>query len=162
MIQSSGGLSKDDIENMIKNAEKYAAEDTKRKEMVETVNQTESMMHDTESKMEEFRSQLPDEEVTLHKASHFLKGAVECDRHLDWSLGFSMDILYQSDTRKSIGGVESKRHLQLNWSLEQIPGMFRPSLQSPWGYTQRIHTESVFIPKFVSRKDCNIAWCYGQ
>lgn len=63
VIQSSGGLSKDDIENMIKNAEKYAAEDAKRKDMVETVNQTESMIHDTESKMEEFRSQLPDDEV---------------------------------------------------------------------------------------------------
>jgi len=48
---------------MINNAEKYAAEDQKRKEMVETMNQTESMIHDTESKMEEFRSQLPDEEV---------------------------------------------------------------------------------------------------
>lgn len=31
MIQSSGGLSKDDIENMIKNAEKYAEEDMRRK-----------------------------------------------------------------------------------------------------------------------------------
>lgn len=31
VIQSSGGLSKDDIENMIKNAEKYAEEDRKRK-----------------------------------------------------------------------------------------------------------------------------------
>lgn len=67
VIQSSGGLSKDDIENMIKNAEKYAAEDTKRKEMVETVNQTESMIHDTESKMEEFRSQLPDDEYNKLK-----------------------------------------------------------------------------------------------
>ena len=64
VIQSSGGLSKDDIENMIKNAEKYAAEDTKRKEMVETINQAESMIHDTESKMEEFKSQLPDDEVS--------------------------------------------------------------------------------------------------
>lgn len=63
MIQSSGGLSKDDIENMIQNAERYAAEDAKRKDMVETVNQTESMIHDTESKMEEFKSQLPDDEV---------------------------------------------------------------------------------------------------
>ena len=31
VIQSSGGLSKDEIENMVKNAEKYAAEDQKRK-----------------------------------------------------------------------------------------------------------------------------------
>ena len=31
MIQSSGGLSKDEIEKMVQNAEKYAAEDQKRK-----------------------------------------------------------------------------------------------------------------------------------
>ena len=31
MIQSSGGLSKDEIENMVKDAEKYAAEDKVRK-----------------------------------------------------------------------------------------------------------------------------------
>ena len=31
MIQSSGGLSKDDIENMVKNAEKYAEEDRRKK-----------------------------------------------------------------------------------------------------------------------------------
>lgn len=33
VIQSSGGLSKDDIENMIKNAERYAEEDRRRKVM---------------------------------------------------------------------------------------------------------------------------------
>ncbi|XP_033757322.1 stress-70 protein, mitochondrial-like [Pecten maximus] len=62
VIQSSGGLSKDDIENMIKNAEKYAAEDIKRKESVEAINKAESIIHDTETKMEEFKAQLPEEE----------------------------------------------------------------------------------------------------
>ncbi|XP_069139475.1 stress-70 protein, mitochondrial-like [Argopecten irradians] len=62
VIQSSGGLSKDDIENMIKNAEKYAAEDMKRKETVEAINKAESIIHDTETKMEEFKAQLPEEE----------------------------------------------------------------------------------------------------
>merc|ERR1712131_446479 len=38
VIQSSGGLSKDDIENMVKNAEKYAEEDRRRKDRVESVN----------------------------------------------------------------------------------------------------------------------------
>ncbi|XP_035222610.1 stress-70 protein, mitochondrial-like, partial [Stegodyphus dumicola] len=64
VIQSSGGLSKDEIENMIKNAEKYAEQDRIKKETVEVVNQAEGIIHDTESKMEEFKSQLPEEEVT--------------------------------------------------------------------------------------------------
>lgn len=67
VIQSSGGLSKDEIENMVKNAERYAAEDMKRKERVEAVNQAEGIIHDTESKMDEFKDQLPAEECTKLK-----------------------------------------------------------------------------------------------
>ncbi|KAL7291459.1 hypothetical protein TKK_0014727 [Trichogramma kaykai] len=62
VIQSSGGLSKDEIENMVKNAEQYAKEDRIKKERVEAVNQAEGIVHDTEAKMEEFKAQLPQEE----------------------------------------------------------------------------------------------------
>jgi molecular chaperone DnaK len=34
VVQSSGGLSKDQIENMVKDAEKYAEEDQKRRELI--------------------------------------------------------------------------------------------------------------------------------
>uniref|UniRef100_W5K4B2 Stress-70 protein, mitochondrial n=1 Tax=Astyanax mexicanus TaxID=7994 RepID=W5K4B2_ASTMX len=67
VIQSSGGLSKDDIENMIKNAEKYAEEDRRRKDRVEAVNMAEGIVHDTESKMEEFKDQLPADECNKLK-----------------------------------------------------------------------------------------------
>ncbi|XP_041440878.1 heat shock protein family A (Hsp70) member 9 L homeolog isoform X2 [Xenopus laevis] len=67
VIQSSGGLSKDDIENMVKNAEKYAEEDRRRKEQVEAVNNAEGIIHDTESKMEEFKDQLPADECNKLK-----------------------------------------------------------------------------------------------
>lgn len=63
VIQSSGGLSKDDIENMVRQAEQFAESDKKKKEIVETVNQAESAIHDIESKMDEFKDQLPAEEV---------------------------------------------------------------------------------------------------
>lgn len=62
VIQSSGGLSKDEIENMVRNAETYAAQDKVKKERVEAVNQAEGIIHDTESKMSEFKDQLPKEE----------------------------------------------------------------------------------------------------
>ncbi|KAF7991442.1 hypothetical protein HCN44_008754 [Aphidius gifuensis] len=61
-IQSSGGLSKDEIENMVRNAEKNAKEDKIKRDRVEALNQAESIINDTESKIEEFRSQLPGEE----------------------------------------------------------------------------------------------------
>ncbi|CAL4065880.1 unnamed protein product [Meganyctiphanes norvegica] len=67
VIQSSGGLSKEEIENMIKRAEEMAEEDRKKKEAVEAINQGESIIHDTESKMEEFKDQLPAEESTKIK-----------------------------------------------------------------------------------------------
>lgn len=63
VIQSSGGLSKDEIENMVRNAEQYAQADKVKKERVEAINQAEGIVHDTEAKMEEFKSQLPEDEV---------------------------------------------------------------------------------------------------
>ncbi|UWQ14412.1 molecular chaperone DnaK [Aliiroseovarius sp. M344] len=52
-IQASGGLSDDDIENMVKDAEANAEADKERKELVEAKNQAESLIHSTEKAMEE-------------------------------------------------------------------------------------------------------------
>ncbi|XP_050303183.1 heat shock 70 kDa protein cognate 5 [Anthonomus grandis grandis] len=67
VIQSSGGLSKDEIENMVKNAEQYAQQDKVKKERVEAINQAEGIVHDTETKMEEYKAQLPEEECNKIK-----------------------------------------------------------------------------------------------
>lgn len=60
-------MSKDEIENMVKNAEQYAQADKVKRERVEAVNQAEGIVHDTESKMEEFKDQLPKEEVSFYQ-----------------------------------------------------------------------------------------------
>ncbi|MDX1781667.1 MAG: Hsp70 family protein, partial [Thalassovita sp.] len=52
-IQASGGLSDEDIENMVKDAEENAEADKERKELVEARNQAESLIHSTEKSMEE-------------------------------------------------------------------------------------------------------------
>ena len=67
VIQSSGGLSKDEIENMVRDAESHAEADKEKKERIEAVNQAEGILHDTESKMEEFKDQLPAEDATKMK-----------------------------------------------------------------------------------------------
>lgn len=67
VIQSSGGLSKDEIENMVRNAEQFAKEDQIKRDRVEAVNHAEGIVHDTESKMEEFKDQLPAEECAKLK-----------------------------------------------------------------------------------------------
>merc|ERR1712242_528319 len=46
---------------------KHAQADKEKKERIEAVNQAEGVMHDTESKMEEFKDQLPAEDVTKIK-----------------------------------------------------------------------------------------------
>merc|ERR1712122_304962 len=53
VIQSSGGLSKDEIENMVKNAEAHAEADKVKRDRIEAVNQAEGILHDTETKIEE-------------------------------------------------------------------------------------------------------------
>ena len=52
-IQASGGLSDDEIEQMVKDAEANAEADKERKELVEARNQAESLIHSTEKSMEE-------------------------------------------------------------------------------------------------------------
>merc|ERR1712079_96826 len=67
VIQSSGGLSKDQIENMVREAEKHAQQDAIMKERIEAVNQAEGVLHDTETKLEEYKDQVPAEDVTKMK-----------------------------------------------------------------------------------------------
>ncbi len=52
-IQASGGLSDDEIDKMVKDAEANAENDKKRRELVEAKNQAESLIHSTEKSMEE-------------------------------------------------------------------------------------------------------------
>ena len=52
-IQASGGLSDEDIEKMVRDAEEHAEEDKKRKDLVEAKNHAESLIHSTEKSMEE-------------------------------------------------------------------------------------------------------------
>ncbi|KRE11966.1 Fe-S protein assembly chaperone HscA [Bosea sp. Root381] len=53
-IQASGGLSDADIEKMVKDAEANAAEDKKRREMVEAKNQGESLVHSTDKSLKDY------------------------------------------------------------------------------------------------------------
>jgi molecular chaperone DnaK len=52
-IQASGGLSDDDIEQMVQDAEKFAEDDKKRREQAEIRNQADSLVHQAEKQLEE-------------------------------------------------------------------------------------------------------------
>jgi len=52
-IQASGGLSDSDIDQMVRDAEKFAEEDKKRREAAEAKNNADSLVHATERQLEE-------------------------------------------------------------------------------------------------------------
>ncbi len=58
-IQASGGLSDADIKRMVKEAEEHAADDKARRELVETKNQAEALIHQTEKTLAELGDKAP-------------------------------------------------------------------------------------------------------
>merc|ERR1712178_457396 len=61
VIQSSGGLSNDQIENMVKDAEKFADQDKAKRELIDERNRAEAGIMDTEQKLDEFSDQISSE-----------------------------------------------------------------------------------------------------
>ncbi len=58
-ITASSGLGKDDIDKMVKDAERYADEDKKRRADIELRNQADSMVYNTEKMLNENREKIP-------------------------------------------------------------------------------------------------------
>jgi molecular chaperone DnaK len=57
-IQASGGLSEADIERMVQEAEQHTEEDKRRRELVETRNQADAMIHTAEKQLQEHGGQV--------------------------------------------------------------------------------------------------------
>jgi molecular chaperone DnaK len=57
-IQASGGLSEGDIDRMVKDAEQHAADDKKKRELVEARNRADTVIHDTEKNLKEHGAKL--------------------------------------------------------------------------------------------------------
>ena len=64
-IQASGGLSDDEIDKMVRDAEQHAEDDKRRKDAVEARNQAESLIHSTEKSLGEYGDKVdaPDREA---------------------------------------------------------------------------------------------------
>jgi len=61
VIRSSGGLSEEDIENMVRDAEANADADAKRKQMIETKNEIDGLIYNTEKSLDEHKDKLSDD-----------------------------------------------------------------------------------------------------
>ncbi len=63
-IKSDSGLSKEEIERMVQDAEVNADADKKARTLIETRNSAEAQMHEVRKDLEEFRSELSETEIT--------------------------------------------------------------------------------------------------
>jgi molecular chaperone DnaK len=79
-IQASGGLSDADIDQMVKDAEKFAEEDKKRRAMAEARNQADSLVHSTEKQLVEHGDKIDaDTKSEVEAAIAAAKSALEGD-----------------------------------------------------------------------------------
>jgi len=79
-IESSGGLSEEEVEKMVNDAEQFAEEDKAKRESVEVKNQAETLVYSTEKSVSELGDKLPEEEKTkIEACSEQLKKSLESD-----------------------------------------------------------------------------------
>jgi molecular chaperone DnaK len=77
-ITASSGLSKDEVERMVKQADANAAEDAKRREEIERRNQLDALIYSTERSFNEYRSSLdPSQRTTIERALEDAREAVK-------------------------------------------------------------------------------------
>lgn len=82
-ITSSTNLSDDEIEKKVKEAEMYAKEDSKKKELIEAKNNADAMIYQSESALDELKEKISDEDKEkIEKAVEDLK-AVKDSEDLD-------------------------------------------------------------------------------
>lgn len=62
-ITSASGLSKDEVERMVREAQSHEADDQRRKEQIETRNHLDNLIYNTEKLLNENRAQIPSDEV---------------------------------------------------------------------------------------------------
>ena len=79
-IKASSGLSEDEIEAMVKDAEAHEEEDRKQRELVETRNQADNLIHATEKSLNEYGDQIgADAKQKVEQAVENLREAMKGD-----------------------------------------------------------------------------------
>lgn len=79
-IQSSSGLSEDEIDKMVKDAEAHVDEDKKKKELIESRNRADQVIYQTEKTLREHGDKISDDEKKqIEEAVEKLKGAMQSE-----------------------------------------------------------------------------------
>jgi len=76
-------LSKEEIDKMVRDAEKYAADDSKKKEEVETINQADNLIYATEKSLKDYGDKVSQaERADIEAKTNDLKGAIK-DKNIE-------------------------------------------------------------------------------
>jgi molecular chaperone DnaK len=79
-ITASSGLSKEEVEKMTKQGELHAAEDKKKRELVEIKNQADSLLYTAERTLKDYGDKVTAEERrAIEEAMHALKSSLSTD-----------------------------------------------------------------------------------
>merc|ERR1712196_745658 len=101
-IQSSGGLSKEEIDNMIQDAKKNADQDLKKKNLIDLKNQADSLIHNTEKSIKELKDKISeDKKKAAQMAIGQLQLAIQKDSEKDIQ-----------DKMKALSEISSQLHQQ--------------------------------------------------
>jgi len=80
VVQSSGGLSKEEVDRMVSEAESYAEADKKKKAFIEAKNDADSLLYSTEKSLSEHKAKLSSDDVAaVEKALEETRKALASD-----------------------------------------------------------------------------------
>jgi len=120
-ISGSSGLSEEEINNMVKDAELHKEEDKKRKDAVEARNQADALVHQTEKSMSELGEKVPAEdrsniEVALNDLKEVLKDENSSKEQIDAKVEALSkashklaEAMYKKDENASANGGNNKK-----------------------------------------------------
>jgi molecular chaperone DnaK len=112
-IQASGGLGEADIQRMVKEAEAHAAEDKKKRELVEARNHAEALIHMTERSLKEHGDKVSSAEKTaIESAMQDLRGVL---------------------SGEDAGAIKSKTETLMQASMKLGEAMYKASQESAAG-----------------------------
>jgi molecular chaperone DnaK len=117
-IQASGGLSDEDIEGMINEAEQNAESDKERRDLVETKNQAEQVVHSTDRMLVDFGEKINEEEkAEIEKQSEELKMLLDGEDGVAIKAG--MDALQQSSMKLGEAMYKAQQEAETEGSSEE-------------------------------------------
>ncbi|OGS20724.1 MAG: molecular chaperone DnaK [Elusimicrobia bacterium RIFOXYA2_FULL_39_19] len=130
-VSASNKLSKDEVEKYVKQAEQFAEEDKKRKEVIEVRNDLDNMVYHTEKAVKEHGDKISqDERLEVERSINDAKEAIKSEdvakikaakETLSKTSHKLAEVVYKEATKKSAGGAEGEAGPQSGPAQQEEP-----------------------------------------